>query len=80
MNTQTLCNFSQNISAHQWWIQDFSDGGANPTVGKIQPIIWQNLVENYMKMKEIGLKGDPAHPRNRQHTKLSFKIFTEGKC
>ena len=35
---------------NQWWIQDFPDRGR-------QPIIWQFVAKNCMKMKEIGPRG-----------------------
>ena len=41
----------------QWWIQDFSEGGANPKrgVGGCQLIISSNFVENCMKMTKFEL-------------------------
>ena len=41
-------------------IQDLSDGegGYQSQIGEgRQPIIWQNLAKNYMKMKKIGRGG-----------------------
>ena len=36
----------------QWWIQDFLEGGANPSISGKNLLFGKIFAENFMKMKE----------------------------